>query len=58
MACIIRSHPIRPESGHLLTAGFGFDNFVPPGGQSYSGETKIAANFGGGVKMHVERSTA
>jgi hypothetical protein len=38
----------------FLTAGFGFDNFVPPGGQAYSGSTKIAANFGGGVKMHIK----
>jgi len=38
----------------FLTAGFGFDNFVPPGGQSYSGSTKIMANFGAGVKVHIK----
>ena len=30
------------------------DNFVPPGGQSYSGSTKFGLNFGGGVKVHIK----
>ncbi len=38
----------------FLTAGFGFDNFVPPGGQSFQGSTKVMANFGGGVKVHIK----
>jgi outer membrane protein with beta-barrel domain len=49
-------YPFTPDKARIrpfVTAGFGFDNFVPPGGQSYSGETKIAANFGGGVKAHI-----
>jgi hypothetical protein len=41
---------IRP----FVTGGVQFDNFVPPGGQSYSGSTKFGANFGGGVKVHVK----
>lgn len=40
---------IRP----FLTAGVEFDNFVPPGGSSYSGSTKFGANFGGGVKVRI-----
>lgn len=38
----------------FVTAGVEFDNFVPPGGQSYSGSTKFGANFGGGVKVHIK----
>ena len=37
----------------FVTAGVQFDNFVPPGGQSFSGSTKFGANFGGGVKVHI-----
>ncbi|HLH38819.1 MAG TPA: outer membrane beta-barrel protein [Bryobacteraceae bacterium] len=37
----------------FLTAGVQFDNFVPPGGSSYSGSTKFGANFGAGVKVHI-----
>ncbi len=50
-------YPFTPDKARVrpfVTAGFGFDNFVPPGGQSYSGETKIAANFGGGIKAHIK----
>lgn len=38
----------------FVTAGVQFDNFVPPGGSSYSGSTKFGANFGGGVKIHLK----
>jgi outer membrane protein with beta-barrel domain len=38
----------------FLVGGVQFDNFVPPGGQSYNGSTKFGANFGGGVKVHVK----
>jgi len=38
----------------FVTAGVEFDNFVPPGGQSYSGSTKFGLNFGGGVKVHIK----
>lgn len=38
----------------FVVAGVQFDNFVPPGGQSYNGSTKFGANFGGGVKVHVK----
>jgi hypothetical protein len=41
---------IRP----FLVGGVQFDNFVPPGGQSYSGSTKFGLNFGGGVKFHIK----
>lgn len=41
---------IRP----FATAGIQFDNFVPPGGQSFYGSTKFGANFGAGVKIHVK----
>lgn len=37
----------------FATAGVEFDNFVPPGGQSYSGSTKFGANFGAGVKVRI-----
>jgi hypothetical protein len=49
-------YPFTPDKARVrpfITAGFGFDNFVPPGGQAYSGETKVAASFGGGVKIHL-----
>jgi len=49
-------YPFTPDKARVrpfLVAGFGFDNFVPPGGQSYSGSTKIAGDFGGGIKIHV-----
>ncbi len=38
------------------TAGVHFDNFVPPGNSlsSGGGSTKIGANFGGGVKIHLK----
>ncbi len=38
----------------FLVAGVQFDNFVPPGGSSYSGSTKFGLNFGGGVKVKVK----
>jgi hypothetical protein len=38
----------------FVTGGLQFDNFVPPGGQSYNGSTKFGANFGAGVKVHVK----
>jgi hypothetical protein len=38
----------------FLVGGVQFDNFVPPGGQSYNGSTKFGLNFGGGVKVHVK----
>jgi hypothetical protein len=41
---------IRP----FVTGGVQFDNFVPPGGQSYNGSTKFGANFGAGVKFHIK----
>ncbi len=41
---------IRP----FVTGGVEFDNFVPPGGQLYSGSTKFGANFGAGVKFHIK----
>jgi len=41
---------IRP----FLVGGVQFDNFVPPGGQSFNGSTKFGLNFGGGVKFHIK----
>jgi len=41
---------IRP----FVTGGVQFDNFVPPGGQSYNGSTKFGANFGAGIKVHIK----
>jgi hypothetical protein len=38
----------------FVTGGLQFDNFVPPGGQSYNGSTKFGGNFGAGVKVHVK----
>jgi hypothetical protein len=38
----------------FLVGGVQFDNFVPPGGQSYNGSKKFGLNFGGGVKVHVK----
>lgn len=49
-------YPFTGTDAHIrpfVTAGVEFDNFVPPGGSSYSGSTKFGANFGGGVKVHI-----
>ena len=50
-------YPFTPTDAKVrpfVTAGVQFDNFVPPGGYSYSGSTKFGANFGAGVKVHIK----
>jgi hypothetical protein len=49
-------YPFTPDKARVrpfVVAGFGFDNFVPPGGSSFGGSTKIAGDFGAGVKVHI-----